>query len=80
MKSSLQLLLIIILIFSNQKLTAQAFDPHRGIQVGHFAFFTPESINNGYGRLNLNFSILGNTQREDSLLQYACDNWWRISL
>src|SRR5215203_4518800 len=74
MKTKATLLSALLLIVNFYNLNAQAVDPHRGFQVGHFASFTPESINAGYGQLNLNFSILGNTQREDSLLQYACDN------
>jgi hypothetical protein len=52
---------------------AQSRDPHRGLTVTRFLQFTPASINSGYPRVSLSFSILG-TAREDSLLSYARDN------
>lgn len=67
--SFLRLLLLLLCIPVDA--SSQAHDPNRGMLCGNFASFTPKSLNDGYPKLNLDFSVLGNSAREDSLLEYA---------
>ncbi|MFN8181156.1 MAG: T9SS type A sorting domain-containing protein [Bacteroidota bacterium] len=63
--------LIFLLLCVPVDASSQAHDPNRGMLCGNFASFTPKSLNDGYPKLNLDFSVLGNVAREDSLLEYA---------
>lgn len=66
---------LLLLIVSNPiTVSCQSHDPHRGMQCGNFASFTPKSLNDGYPKLNINFSVLGYQAKEDSLLEYASQN------
>jgi hypothetical protein len=66
--------LYFLILFNPFIILSQSYDPHRGMQCGNFATFTPKSLNDGYPRLSINFSVLGNTGKEDSLLEYSRKN------
>ena len=72
MKTQAILINLFFLFFTSQ-LFSQATDPHRGLTVTKFLNLTPASINNGYPRVAVSFTILG-TPKEDSLLEYAMQN------
>ncbi|MFZ7106615.1 MAG: hypothetical protein ACO1HD_08350, partial [Bacteroidota bacterium] len=53
--SFLRLLLLLLCIPVDA--SSQAHDPNRGMLCGNFASFTPKSLNDGYPKLNLDFSV-----------------------